>query len=118
MGEQPEQTREARNGLGIIKHLRAMGAAPEEALEVLRRHREGAAAQGISPPAISARDVDMQLELERAIQRPLSELVDAAIQAGWPPKIVFSAIRDAVTTQEVAYSKDPDPADNLTSAGA
>jgi hypothetical protein len=60
----------------------------------------------------------MQLELERAIERPLTELVDAAIQAGWPPKVVFAALRDAVTTQEVAFSEDPDPADDPTSAGA
>jgi hypothetical protein len=118
MDEQPEQIRGAREGLGIIKHLRAMGASPGEALEVLRRHREEIVAQGIRPPAASASDVDMQLELERAIERPLSELVDAAIQAGWPPKVVFAALRDAVTTQEVAYSEDPDPADDPTSAGA
>jgi hypothetical protein len=114
MGEQPEQIRGARQGLGIIRHLRTVGASPAEALEVLRRHREDAASQGILPPAISASDVDMQLELERAIELPLSELVDAAIQAGWPPRIVFAAIRDAVTTQEVAYAEDPDPADDLT----
>jgi hypothetical protein len=117
MDEQPEQIRGARNGLGIIKHLRAMGASPEEALEALRRHRESAG-QGILPPAASASDVDMQLELERAIEIPLSELVDAAIQAGWAPKVVFAALRDAVATQEVAYSEDPDPADDPTSAGA
>jgi hypothetical protein len=118
MGKQPEQIRGAREGLGIIRHLRTVGASPAEALEVLRRHREDAAAHSILPPARPASDVDMQFDLERAIEGPLSELVDAAIQAGWPPKIVFSAIRDAVTTQEVAYSQDPDPADDPTSAGA
>jgi hypothetical protein len=112
MGEQPEQIREAREGLGIIRHLRTVGASPSEALEVLRRHREDPASQGILPPARPASDVDMQFDLERAIEGPLSELVDAAIQAGWPPKIVFAAIRDALTTQEVAYLEDPDPADD------
>jgi hypothetical protein len=117
MDEQPEQIRSARNGLGIIKHLRAVGASPREALEALRRHRESSV-QGTLPAAVYTSDVDKQLELERAIERPLSELVDAAIQAGWPPKVVFAALRDAVTTQEVAYSEDPDPADDPTSAGA
>jgi hypothetical protein len=55
----------------------------------------------------------MQLELERgAIELPLVALIDAAIHAGWPPKIVFAAIRDTVATQEVAYSEYPDPADD------
>jgi hypothetical protein len=50
MDEQPEQIRGAREGLGIIKHLRAMGASPGEALEVLRRHREEIVAQAYCPP--------------------------------------------------------------------
>jgi len=59
-----------------------------------------------------ASDVDMQIDCEIAIDMATRDLVDAVIQAGWPPKIAYSALKNVARNQALAYQDDPDSADD------
>ncbi len=69
-------------------------------------------ALSISSPRKMASDVDMQIDCEIAIDMATRDLVDAVIQAGWPPKIAYSALKNVARNQALAYQDDPDPADD------
>jgi len=66
----------------------------------------------ITSPRHTMSDVDMQIDCEIAIDYATRELVDAIIQAGWPPKIAYSALKNVAKNQALAYEEDPDPADD------
>jgi hypothetical protein len=51
---------------------------------------------------------------EEVLDRPIRELVDAAISAGWDPQTVGAALSNLATAQILAYNSDPDPADDPT----
>lgn len=57
-------------------------------------------------------DADTQIDCESILDDPVRELVDAAITAGWPPEVVFAALKSVVENRALAYSEDPDPADD------
>ncbi len=66
----------------------------------------------ISSPRKPMSDVDMQMDCEIAIDNATRDLVDAIIQAGWPPKVAYSALKNVAKNQALAYEEDPDPADD------
>ena len=68
--------------------------------------------QRIPAPRKPLSDADAQYDCECAIDIPVRDLVDEIIQAGWPPKIVYSAMRDVIENQVLAYLEDPDPSDD------
>lgn len=66
----------------------------------------------IRPPTIDASHPDYKLAVEEAVDQPLRELVDMAINAGWQLEDVYTAIANVTTAQIIAYGIDPDPADD------
>jgi hypothetical protein len=68
--------------------------------------------QRISPPQEARSDVDLQFDCQTAIDVPVRDLVDEIIQAGWPPKIAYAAMKNVIEQQILAYVEDPDPADD------
>lgn len=57
-------------------------------------------------------DPDAQIDCEFVLDEPVRELIDAATLAGWPPKVVFAAMKSVVENRALAYAEDPDPADD------
>lgn len=55
---------------------------------------------------------DYVLACEEALDRPVREMVDMAINAGWKPEAVYTALSNVTTAQILAYDFDPDPADD------
>ena len=66
----------------------------------------------IRPPTIDASHPDYKLAVEEAIDQPLRELVDMAMNVGWQPEDVYTAIANVTTAQIIAYGIQPDPADD------
>jgi len=66
----------------------------------------------ISSPRQMGSDADMQIDCEIAIDIATRDLVDAIIQAGWPSRIAYSALKNVAKNQALAYQEDPDPADD------
>ncbi|WP_173995721.1 hypothetical protein [Agrobacterium tumefaciens] len=66
----------------------------------------------ISTPKRSADDEDYAIELEEALDLPLRDLIDNAVQAGWSPRAVYKAVQSVALNQGLAYEEDPDPADD------
>lgn len=69
-------------------------------------------AQRITPPRKPLNDADTQLACECAIDVAVRDLVDEIIQAGWPPRIAYAAMRDVIENQLMAYLEDPEPAED------
>ncbi|MCD1264092.1 hypothetical protein B5M44_04010 [Shinella sumterensis] len=59
--------------------------------------------QGVDPD-------DAQMDCEQALDDHVRDLIDEAITAGWPPHVVFAALKSVVDNRELAYAEDPDPA--------
>ena len=57
-------------------------------------------------------DADMQIDCEFVLDEPVRDLIDATISAGWPPSVVFSALKSVVENRESAYADAPDPSDD------
>lgn len=66
----------------------------------------------IPSPGQAMSDVDSQIICEAAIELPVRELVDAIIQAGWQPMVVYAAMKVVAERQGNAYTEDPDPSDD------
>lgn len=64
-----------------------------------------------SPPKAIG-DADTHIDCEFVLDEPVRELIDAAIQAGWPPLVVFASLKSVVENRALAYAEDPDPADD------
>lgn len=64
----------------------------------------------IPSPRKPMSDADAQIDCEQAIDVPVRDLVDAIIQAGWPPDIAYAALKSVAENQALAYMEDPDPA--------
>lgn len=64
----------------------------------------------IPSPRQHINDDDIQIECEQALVDGVHDLVDGAISAGWPPDVVFAALKSVVANREIAYAEDPDPA--------
>lgn len=73
---------------------------------------EPAVYASIPSPREPLSDTDTQIECELAIDAPVRDLFDSIIQAGWPPKVAFSALMNVAEHQALAYVEDPDPADD------
>lgn len=63
----------------------------------------------IPSPGQAMSDVNSQIICEAAIELPVRELVDAIIQAGWQPMVVYAAMKVVAERQGNAYTEDPDP---------
>jgi len=68
--------------------------------------------QLIPPPSRPLSDVDTQLECEEMLDNPVRGFIEAFVQAGWPPTVVYKAVKNVVDHQAIAYAEDPDPADD------
>lgn len=68
--------------------------------------------QIVSPPKQTADYSDRARDCEHALDRPVRELVDDAIIAGWVPDEVFEALQRLLKRQRSEYARDPDPADD------
>lgn len=68
--------------------------------------------QSIPSPRKPIGDPDAQIDCEFVLDEPVRDLVDATIQAGWPPHIVLAALKSVVENRALAYAEDPDPADD------
>jgi len=55
---------------------------------------------------------DYALSCEEALDLPLRDLVDQAVQAGWKPRVIFKALQEVAKNQGLAYEEDPDPEDD------
>lgn len=51
----------------------------------------------IRPPTIDASRPDYKLAVEDAVDQPLRELVDMALNVGWQPEDVYRAIGNVTT---------------------
>jgi hypothetical protein len=71
--------------------------------------------QLIPPPSRPLSDVDTQLECEEMLDNPVRGFIEAFVQAGWPPGVVYKAVKNVVEHQAIAYVEDPDPADDAPS---
>jgi hypothetical protein len=55
---------------------------------------------------------DRSADCEEAMDTAIRGLVDLANNAGWKTSEVLAAIANAIVHQRIAYSEDPDPADD------
>ncbi len=53
-----------------------------------------------------------QAECQSALELALGEIIEGAVQAGWSSTAVYDAVQMFVIKQRLAYSFDPDPADD------
>jgi hypothetical protein len=70
--------------------------------------------QLIPPPSRPLSDVDTQLECEEILDKPVRGFIEAFVQAGWPPTVVYKAVKNEVD-QQAAFAEGPDPADDAPS---
>jgi hypothetical protein len=59
---------------------------------------------------------DYSLECEEALDLPLQELIDIAVQAGWDTRTVIKALESVAQNKAIAYEQDPDPEDDPSEA--
>lgn len=51
------------------------------------------------------------MDCEEALNSPLQDLIDDAVQAGWDMRTVIVALQSAASNRAIAYEEDPDPED-------
>ena len=51
------------------------------------------------------------LDCQEAIDLPVRDLVDQAVQKGWNTREVLKALKEVADAQAIAYEEDPDPED-------
>jgi hypothetical protein len=56
---------------------------------------------------------DRESDCEEAMDIAITDLVDAASNAGWTIPEALDAIARVIPTQRKAYAMDPDPADDM-----
>lgn len=55
---------------------------------------------------------DYAINCEEALDLPLQDLVDRAVQAGWDTRTVMVALQSVAFNRALAYEEDPDPEDD------
>lgn len=53
-----------------------------------------------------------QAECQSALELVLGEIMEGSVSAGWSSTAVYDAVQMFVIKQRLAYSFDPDPADD------
>ncbi|MUO72884.1 hypothetical protein [Agrobacterium vitis] len=66
----------------------------------------------VTTPNFASEHPDYALSCEEALDLPLRDLVDQAVQAGWKPRVIFRALQEVAKNQGLAYDEDPDPEDD------
>lgn len=66
----------------------------------------------VPSPRTPADHPDYCINLQQAIELPLMELVDQAVQSGWKQEQIFGAIQEVAKNLALAYAEDPDPSDD------
>lgn len=55
---------------------------------------------------------DYAINCEEALDLPLQDLIDRAVQAGWNTRTVLVALQSVAFNRAIAYEEDPDPEDD------
>jgi hypothetical protein len=65
----------------------------------------------VLPPKHSKGYPDYELDCEQALDLPLQDLIDVAVQAGWDTRTVIRSLETVARNRAIAYEEDPDPED-------
>jgi hypothetical protein len=68
--------------------------------------------QEIFSPTFAKDHPDYALEAEEALDLPVQELIEDAVQAGWDTRTIFKALAKLAAAKAIAYEEDPDPEDD------
>lgn len=66
----------------------------------------------IPQPSLSPHHPDYDLSCQVALDLPIQELVEGAVQAGWRRADVLSALEEIASSRALVYQKEPDPQDD------
>ncbi|CZT36115.1 hypothetical protein [Rhizobium sp. 9140] len=66
----------------------------------------------IFSPKFTKDHPDYALECEEALDLPVQELIEDAVQAGWDNRTIFKALAKLAGAKALAYEEDPDPEDD------
>jgi hypothetical protein len=72
----------------------------------------------IRPPKQVKTHPDYGINCEEALDLPLQDLIDRAVQAGWDTRTVMVALQSVAFNRANAYEEDPDPEDADSEIGA
>ena len=71
----------------------------------------------IASPTLPPQHPDYDLACQVALDIPVQDLIDRAVQAGWRASAVVSALEEVTKGKGLAYNQDPDPEDNDSEIG-
>jgi hypothetical protein len=61
---------------------------------------------------------DYAINCEEALDLPLQDLIDRAVQTGWDTRTVMVALQSVAFNRALAYEEDPDPEDDESETNA
>jgi hypothetical protein len=65
----------------------------------------------VSSPKRPKTHPDYGMDCEKALDLPVQDLIDIAVQAGWDTRTVMVALQSVAFNRAIAYEQDPDPED-------
>jgi hypothetical protein len=65
----------------------------------------------VSSPKRQKTHPEYGMDCEKALDLPLQNLIDVAVQAGWDTRTVLVALQSIAWNRATAYAEDPDPED-------